>query len=191
MALSWLEHIRESNRAFRQRVGEASLPTVRASGPAVITCMDPRVNLAALGVPGFAEDGSTTSTVRVIRTVGGMAEERSLLVGVFLANISEVVVLMHTDCGCCLAYNNIDLIVSRMHERLPANSLNNFKKALGEPFRERLLEHLKAFSDPFEAVEKEVHAIRSLPFAPDDLVVHGLVYTLATGAVEVVVEGYT
>lgn len=191
MGLSWLEHIRESNRAFRQRVSEVSLPTARAPGPAVITCMDPRVNLAALGVPGFAEDGSTTSTVRVIRTIGGMAEERSLLVGIFLANISEIVVLMHTDCGCCLAYNNIDLIVSRMHERLPAKSLNNFKEVLGEPFRERLLEHLKAFSDPFEAVEKEVYAIRALPFAPDDLVVHGLVYTLATGAVEVVVDGYT
>ena len=68
--------------------------------------------------------------------------------------------------------------------------MNRFKAALGEPFRERLREYLKAFPDPFEAVEKEVSAIKELPFAPDNLVVHGLVYTLATGAVEVVVDGY-
>lgn len=190
MNTTWLDHIRESNRAFKQRVSEVSLPTARASGPAVITCMDPRVNLAALGVPSFAEDGGSTSAVRIIRTIGGMAEERSLLVGIFLANISEIVVLMHTDCGGCLAHKNVDLIISRMHERLPTEALHGYKERLGEPFRERLREHLKAFKDPFEAVEKEVAAIKALPYTPDDLVVHGLIYTLATGVVEVVVDGY-
>lgn len=187
---SWLESIKEANRAFTDRVSADDLPTARAPGPAVITCMDPRVNLGALGIPGFAEDGSNDSAVRIIRTLGGMAEERSLIVGMFLANISEIVVLMHTDCGCCLAYKNIDTIISRMQKRLSEEAFGSFKGRIGEPFRENLLAHLKAFEDPFEAVIKEVVAIKALPYAPENLVVHGLVYGLETGEAEVVVDGY-
>ncbi len=190
MKPNWLEHIRESNHRFLQQVSETSLPTTRAPGPAVITCMDPRVNLAAIGIPKFAENGGNDSAVRIISTLGGMAEERSLLVGIFLASISEIIVLMHTDCGCCLAHKNIDLIIDRMHERLPEEDLEDYEQMLGEPFRERLQERLKTFEDPFEAVEREVAAIKALPYTPDDLIVHGLVYTLATGKVEVVVNGY-
>lgn len=187
---SWLESIREENRNFTEKVNAEDLPTARAPGPAVITCMDPRVNLAAIGIPGFAEDGSNDSAVRIIRAIGAMAEERSLIVGMFLANISELVVLMHTDCGCCLAHKNIDVIIGRMEERLPAEQFDSFKQKIGEPFRENLLAHLKAFEDPFEAVEKEVASIKALPYAPDNLVIHGLVYTLETGKAEVVVDGY-
>jgi len=187
---SWLETIKQKNQAFTSKVNPDDLPTARAPGPAVITCMDPRVNLAALGIPGFADDGSNDSAVRIIRTIGAMVEERSLIVGIFLANISEIVVLMHTDCGCCLAHKNIDTIISRMEERLPAERFTSFKEELGEPFRENLLAHLKAFEDPLEAVKKEVASIKALSYAPDNLVVHGLVYTLETGKAEVVVDGY-
>ena len=189
MMTNWLADIHKHNEAFRKRVSEASLPTARAPGPAVITCMDPRVNLAALGLPAFAEDGSNPSAVRVIRTIGAMAEERSLIIGIFLANVSEIVVLMHTDCGCCLAHQNIDRIIERMQERLPPSAFKDYKRKVGEPFRERLLEHLSTFQDPFEAVKKEVARIRALPYTPNDLIVHGLVYTLATGEAEVVVDG--
>ena len=75
--------------------------------------------------------GSTTSTVRVIRTIGGMAEERSLLVGIFLADISEIVLLMHTDCGCCLAYNNIDVIISRMARAFACNKREPLQSGAG------------------------------------------------------------
>ena len=187
---SWLETIKNENQRFTQRVKVKDLPTARAPGPAVITCMDPRVNLAAIGIPGFADNGSNDSAVRIIRTIGAMAEERSLIIGMFLANISEFVVLMHTDCGGCLAYKNIDVMISRMQERLPEDKFTHFKQTLGEPFREKLLSHLKAFEDPYEAVTKEVDAIKTLSYAPDDIVVHGLVYTLETGEAEVVVDGY-
>ena len=188
---SWLEVIKKDNRGFVGSLDAKNLPTARAPGPAVITCIDPRVNLAAIGIPGFSKDGSNDSTVRIIRTIGGMAEERSLIVGVFLANISEVVVLMHTDCGCCLAHKNIDVIISRMQERLSVEDFDHFKQRLGEPFRENMLTHLKVFEDPCEAVAKEVKSIKTLPFAPDNLIVHGLVYTLETGIAEVIVDGYT
>lgn len=47
------------------------------------------------------------------------------------------------------------------------------------------------FDDPYEAVRDEIASIQSLAFVPSDLIVHGLVYTLATGEVDVVVDGTT
>ena len=186
----WLESIIDSNREFVNTIDKDNLPIDRVPGPAVITCMDPRVNLAAIGISGFAEDGSCDSSVRVIRTIGAMSEERSLIVGIFLANITEIVVLMHTDCGCCLAYSKIDTIVARMQEQLSAKDFEAYQKRYSKPFRQSLLEKLKAFQSPYDAVKKEVEAIKSLSYAPKSLIVHGLVYSLATAKVEVVVNGY-
>ena len=45
-------------------------------------------------------------------------------------------------------------------------------------------------ADPREAARAEVASIRSLPFVPQRLVVHGLLYDLASGNIEVVVNGY-
>jgi hypothetical protein len=52
--MSWLDEVAEANRAFV--AGVKRLPQ-RGPGPrAVITCMDSRINLAAIGMPGFDED---------------------------------------------------------------------------------------------------------------------------------------
>lgn len=190
MNTTWLDRIIAANEDFRARIQPEKLPVERTPGPAVITCMDPRVNLESIGIPGFTAGGEGASPVRIIRTLGGMAENRSLLVGIFLAGFREIVLVMHTDCGCCLAYSKIDTIVENMHKRLPAERLGQFKAEIGEPFTERLRSYLKAFEDPREAVKQEVECIREMPFIPDDLVVHGLLYELATGKIEVVVNGY-
>ncbi|MDH3474221.1 MAG: hypothetical protein OEM59_11065, partial [Rhodospirillales bacterium] len=79
-APSWLEEILESNRRFQQGIRRETHPVARAPCPhAVITCMDPRVNLEALGVASFAAAGAARSQVRVIRTIGAMSESRSLV----------------------------------------------------------------------------------------------------------------
>jgi carbonic anhydrase len=62
---------------------------------------------------------------------------------------------------------------------------------MGEPLGENLLKWLKTFQDPREAVKKEVAAIRESPFVPEKTIIHGLVYDLPTGDIEVVVDGYT
>ena len=187
---SWMDQIREGNATFRGRIDPNKLPVARTPGSvAVITCMDPRVNLEALGIPGFSGDGEGVSSVRVIRTIGGMAEERSLVVGLFLAGIREIAVVMHTDCGCCLAYSKIDTIVENMRKRLTADQFEQYRAEVGEPFTENLRARLKAFEDPREAVQREVASIRALAYVPPDLTVHGLLYELASGRVEVVVDG--
>jgi carbonic anhydrase len=153
--------------------------------------MDPRVNLESIGIPGFSGEGEGASPVRIIRTLGAMAENRSLLVGVFLAGFREIVLLVHTDCGCSLAYSKIDVIVENMRNRLSPEAFEAFKAEIGEPFVERLRTYLKAFKDPREAVRKEIESIRRLPFVPGDLILHGLLYELSSGRVEVVVDGYS
>lgn len=187
----WLESIVRENERFRKRISPDKLPVQRTPGAlAVITCMDPRVNLEAIGIPGFTQNGSGSSSVRVIRTIGAMAEPRSLVIGIFLAGIREVVVLMHTDCGCCLAYSKLDTIIENMNSQLTKSQIQAFKTTIGEPFQEGLSDWLKVFEDPRDAVRKEIASIQSLPFVPSSVVFHGLLYDLASGSIEVVVNGY-
>jgi carbonic anhydrase len=119
-----------------------------------------------------------------------MPEARSLVIGIFLAGIREFIVLMHTDCGCCLAFSRIDVIIENLKSRLSPSKFEQFKREIGEPFRANLLRWLKAFQDPRDAVRAEIEALRKLAFVPDDVVFHGLVYELASGNVEVAVNGY-
>jgi carbonic anhydrase len=187
----WLDQIVAENSKFNARIHPDKLPIARMPGPAVITCMDPRVNLESVGISGFSGEGEGESSVRIIRTLGAMADNRSLLVGIFLAGVREIVLLMHTDCGCCLAYSKIDVIVENMKNRLSSEAFRAFKAEIGEPFAERLRTYLKAFEDPHKAVKKEIESIRRIPFVPDELILHGLLYELNSGKVEVVVNGYS
>ncbi len=188
---TWLDEIRQANRRFEGRDTPEALPVARAPCPyAVVTCMDPRVNLEALGVPGFTAAGAARSQVRVIRTIGAMSEARSLVIGIFLADFKEVALVVHSDCGCCLAHSKIDKIIEAMDARLEPRQFAAMRSRVGEPFRAKLLAWLKAFEDPREAVQREIADLKAEPFMPADLVLHGLVYELATGKLEVVVDGY-
>jgi len=136
-----LDSILKKNEDFRKRIDEQHLPANREPCPyAVITCMDPRVNLESVGVLPFFKNGEIGSQVRIIRTLGGIAENRSLVVGIFLAGFKEIAILMHTDCGCSLAYSKIDQIIENMQENLSPAHWEKFKKSIGEPLVENLRE---------------------------------------------------
>ncbi len=187
----WLDRLRERNDAFQRGIDIDKLPVARSPGRfALITCMDPRINLTALGIEPFAPDDSGVSEVRVIRTIGAMAEDRSLIVGIHLAGIREIALVMHTDCGNCLAKAKIDRVVGSLSTRIDEADYNDFRASIGEPFSEKLIEHLKAFDDPHQAVRREVDTVRRKPFVPNDIILHGLVYELETARLEVVVDGY-
>ncbi len=187
----WLDRLRERNDAFQRGIDIDKLPVARSPGRfALITCMDPRINLTALGIEPFAPDGAGVSEVRVIRTIGAMAEDRSLIVGIHLAGIREIAWVMHTDCGNCLVKAKIDKVVESLSTRIDQADYSDFRASIGEPFPDKLIEHLKAFDDPRQAVRQEVDRVRRKPFVPNDMVLHGLVYELETGRLEVVVDGY-
>jgi len=136
------------------------------------------------------QQGGGRAAGNIIRSIGAGAEARSLVIGIFLAGIREIAVVMHTDCGCCLAYSRIDTIIENLQRNLSEAQLADVKRMIGEPFREKLRDWLKAFQDPRDAAPAEVASIKALPFAPQSLVVHGLVYGLASGTIDVVVNGY-
>ncbi len=187
---SWIEAMKEANMEFKNRVDPSRLPSKRTPGSkAVITCMDPRVNLEAVGIQQFLHNGEGSSSIRIIRTIGGMVEERSLIIGCFLAGINEIAVLMHTDCGCSLAFDKIDIIIENMTKTIERKQLDQYREVIGEPFQEKLMKRLKVFQDPYQAVRDEVSHIKSLPYAPQHLVVHGLVYDLESGRLNVEVNG--
>lgn len=188
---NWLDEMLGANAVFQERIDLDKLPIERTPSPyAVITCMDPRMNLECIGVSSFSTAGQAQSHVRVIRTIGAMGDNRSIKIGVFLAGIKEIAVVMHTDCGCCLAFSRIDTIIDNMEQNLDRQQFETVRKNIGEPFRENLIRTLKAFQDPRDAVRQEVEEMKRQPFAPHDLIVHGIVYELATGAIDVVVNGY-
>jgi carbonic anhydrase len=152
--------------------------------------MDPRVNLEAIGIPQFGLKGEGHSSIRIVRSIGAMSEARSLVIAMFLAGIREFAVLMHTDCGCCLAYSKADTIIDNLLKRLSARKFERFQDEVRLPFRDNLIAWLKAFENLRDAVRKEISSFKELSFVPDDVIFHGLVYHLETGAVEVVVNGY-
>jgi len=189
--MNWLKKICETNDQFKEQVDVDVLPTERRPCPyAIVTCMDPRVNLESVGIQQFTPNGELRSQIRVIRTIGGMHENRSLAVGIPLAGFKELAVIMHTDCGCSLAYHKVDKIIENMEANLGPKKVKDIKNIIGEPFRKNLLEWLHAFQNPREAVKKEVVDIKNSPFVPDTMNIHGLVYDLSSGGIEVVVNGY-
>ncbi len=189
--MKWLNQICEANQKFQRRVDRKAMPVERQPCPyAIVTCMDPRINLEAAGIPPFDPVGHARSNVRIIRTLGGMGEGRSLAVGIHLAGFKEVAVIMHTDCGGSLAHQKIDTIIQNMAATLTTPQWEAVQALIGEPLRENMIAWLRAFRDPHQAVEDEVAAIASSPFVPASFVVHGLVYALNTGRLEVVINGY-
>jgi carbonic anhydrase len=188
---SLLSDIKTANEKFIRRIDLDNLPVQRTPGRLlIVTCMDPRVNLESVGVEPFGADGSCNSDVRVIRTIGGMAETRSLIIGIHLAGIKQIVIMMHTDCGCCAAWSKADAIIASMETTLGAEELIATRALIGEPFgKESLRKYLFAFDNPIDAVKNEVERIRVLPFVPKDVAIYGLIYELATGKVEVVAVG--
>ncbi len=189
--MTWLDTILHENRKFRDVISPEALPKERQPYPyAIVTCMDPRVNLAAAGVTPFRPSGQIQSQVRVIQTAGGIADQRSLVIGIHMAGFKEIAVIMHTDCGCTMAYAKIDTIMANLRANLSARQWQEFNQLIGEPFRENLLAWLQAFEDPAEAVKKEVRAIKNYVFTPEHLIVHGLVYDLSDGTIAVIVNGY-
>src|SRR5215218_9604208 len=65
----WLDRMVDENRRFRARIRADALPVKRTPGSVgVITCMDPRVNLEAIGIPQFGANGESASPVRIVRS---------------------------------------------------------------------------------------------------------------------------
>jgi carbonic anhydrase len=178
--MNHLDSMLERNKDFAAQQSAAgalmpslpqALPNVRAI---IIGCADMRVDPAhVLGIkPGEAV---------VIRNIGGritpgLLEQLGLLgrIGEVAGEIPggggefHIVVVQHTDCG-----------ITRL-ARDPALLTHYFQIQEGEL-------KAKAVTEPRAAVAIDVASLRAIPALPDQWLISGLVYDVATGLVEIVV----
>jgi carbonic anhydrase len=170
--MNTVDILTERNADFAAHEFVAGLPLMPTMGTMIIGCVDPRVDPAhILGLePGEAV---------VIRNVGGRITPATLQELGMLAAIPRaagataggplnLVVLHHTDCGITRLAGSPDMLAG--YFGVGAEELR-----------------AKAVSDPRAAVAADVAALRATPALPDNWIVSGLVYDVATGRVETVV----
>ncbi|MGW3630368.1 carbonic anhydrase [Streptomyces sp. NPDC005122] len=167
-----VETLADRNAEFAKSRFTEGLRMMPALRTIVIGCVDPRVDPAAvLG----AEQGE----IAVLRNVGGRVTPRTMMELVMLRKVTqaagadlgpgwELVVLHHTQCGIGLLGDEPELLAAYFETDvadLPA----------------------RAVGDARAAVAHDVAALRS-ESRLEGLRVSGLVYDVATGRVETVVE---
>jgi carbonic anhydrase len=133
----------------------------------VLTCMDARIDVAALFGLRLAE-------AHVIRNAGGRVTTDALhaiAISQVILRTREVMVLHHTEC----VLGNYRQ--SELAERIVAATRHPFSEELG------------CFLDPSEAVLEDVGRIRSYPHLVHRDRVRGFIYDLADNKVTEVAEG--
>ncbi len=161
------DDVLSGNERYAAGFADEGLPGRAATGLAVITCMDSRIDpLAVLGMrPG---------DVKVIRNAGAQVTDevlRTLVVATTLLGVERVLVLPHTDCGMTKKDDDgVRAEVQRVHG-VDARSLD-----------------FATVPDQRAALERGVQRIRSWPFLSPGLPVAGALYDVRTGRVEMVVQ---
>ena len=165
-----IESIPGRNETFAKTRFDAKLRMMPTGRTLIVGCVDPRVDPAeVLGL----ELGETA----IIRNVGGRMTPETLrtldmlnTVGKAQGGLGEgwnLVVLHHTDCGI----KRIDDAALAAYFDVPENELGAC-----------------AIHDPHASVVHDIAAVRAHPSLQGTLRVTGLVYDVATGRVETVVE---
>lgn len=148
-----------------------ALPHVKAL---IIGCADMRVDPAHML-------GITNGEAVVMRNIGGRITPRTLEQLGLLGRIAQVanaipgggeefhlIVLQHTDCGITRLAGDPDMLTHYFE-------IGNEELAT------------KAVTDPRAAVAADVAVLKATPALPDEWLVSGLVYDVATGLVDIVV----
>jgi carbonic anhydrase len=165
-------------RASGDRGARAALPPGQV--PFVITCMDPRlagVLLPALGLEGVPVPQAKFAGGLV--RMGEPAAARSVLSAAIFNMATEVLVIGHTDCRMGKT-SSMEIRDGVRRLGVPPSAMEAQDPAAW----------LGAFTSERSAVEQSVAALRADPHIPPRMPVHGLLYRLDGGGVEVVVSGY-
>jgi len=188
MPKRWLDEILEKNAIYASKADFLRQPTTILPGQRVlITCMDPRINLEAVGARPKKEGEEVE---RIVLTRGGVPDMPSLFVLLYLAKMKEFAFMTHTDCGLTKINKDPQRAISGMKERLREEGFKRARALIGEPLEQKILNWLGTFEDPREEVKRRVENFKNHPLVPPDVIAHGLLLDLATGKVEVVVNGY-
>jgi carbonic anhydrase len=127
---------------------------------AVLTCMDTRLGLKALGL--------RPQDAHVIRNAGGIVTDdtlRSLLISHYLLGTKEIMVINHTDCGLMRATE------AELHEQIEAKA--------GGPANVPVRFH--AFTDVEQNVREQLAKLEAHSWIHQELTIRGFVYDVTTG----------
>ena len=126
---------------------------------AVLTCMDTRLTLRALGL----QDGDA----HIIRNAGAVVTEdalRSLLVSHHLLGTKEIMVIAHTDCGLMKSSDEELLQLMEQRSGTPVFAPSRFH----------------AFKDPVANVRNQIKKLKAHPWIEADAI-RGFVFDVKTG----------
>ena len=149
-----LEAATEHARAF----SASDAPAVPRTGVAIVTCMDARIDPAALF-------GLTPGDAHVIRNAGGIVTDdviRSLVLSQALLETSEILVVQHTQCG-------VNAREDELRERVAAATGAEATPRLG------------GFEDLDESVRASLGRLHSAAELPAGRNARGFVYDVDTG----------
>lgn len=152
-----------ANRDYSRQFTGGTTPGRAARGLAVVTCMDSRISpLEMLGLdPGDA---------KILRNAGARVTPdvlRTLVLAVYLLDVTRVLVVAHTDCAMSKVTDE------DVHARILERGIDT-----------RSLE-FQTTADQTATLAEDVQRIHSSPYLPADLSVLGCVYDVATGLIEV------
>jgi carbonic anhydrase len=150
----------DANTRWRADFDLADLTGRPAKHLAVVTCMDTRIDpLGALGLsPGDA---------KILRNAGARVTEdviRSLAIVIANLGVDRVAVIAHTDCA--MAKLSAETLRERVAEVAPGEVGD------WDPL---------AVDDQAATLAADLDRLRQSPLLPDDLVVAGFVYDVASG----------
>jgi carbonic anhydrase len=156
-----------SAELYADAFDSGDLPPPPASGVAILTCMDARINPYALL-------GLREGDAHVLRNAGGVVTDdaiRSLSISQHLLGTKEIVLIHHTSCGL-LGFTDEEFAA-----RLEAES------------GERPEWRAHTFADLEEDLREGAERLRSSPFLPKTDAIRGFVYEVESGRLREVEVG--
>jgi len=157
--VSTTDELLANNADHAATFDQADLPKPPARKVAVLTCMDARIDPAALL-------GLRLGDAHVIRNAGGIvtdAEIRSLVFSQVALGTEEIVVIHHTDCGL--------LSVDDDEFRRQVQAATGFRPPWSPG----------CFTDLDEDVRTSLASLRASPYLPHKGSIRGFVYDVRTG----------
>lgn len=172
--MEFLATLTQRNENFAATEFASGLKMLPTKQTVIIGCVDPRVDPATIFK---LVDGEAA----VIRNVGGRITKPALesmnLVGTLARAAGKpvgpgwnLVVLHHTDCGITGCSHLAPDLLAKHLDVAPSDFEN------------------MGIADPYKSVQYDVAALHANPNLPAGLTISGMVYDVATGKVETIVE---
>jgi carbonic anhydrase len=155
-----IQKVLSRNQEFALNYDGASLSPQPQLRLVVITCMDTRITLAALGLK--------PQDAHLIRNAGGIATDdvlRSLLVSHYFLGTNQVMVINHTDCGL------MKISEDEMHKHIERQT----RMAPSSPVR------FHAFSDVEKNVREQLEKLNAHNWVREELTIRGFVFDVKSG----------